>query len=94
MPSYDYRQQRHYVFSEEGQPVFLKVRDRAHKLIAEAGVARMDAITRGSGAVTNWYELACVDRLVELGEIEEIPNTISSAGQHRIFSSIQSMRPD
>lgn len=86
MVAYDYKTQRANVFTEEGQTMFLKIRDTTKALIASAGVARCDKMTAGnSGNV--WDMLACVDRLLELGEIREIPNTLSTAGQHRIFTS-------
>ena len=82
---YNYQELRSYVFTDEGQRLFLKIRDRMMKLIEEAGACR-------SGEVTNefsgdsWNKIACIDRLVELGEIIEIENPRSSAGQYRIFT--------
>jgi hypothetical protein len=82
--AYNYITQRPFVFTEEGQVDFLKIRDNAKKLISKAGAATMEKIMLvTSGDV--WNQMACVDRLVELGELQEIKNTISSAGQHRLF---------
>jgi hypothetical protein len=38
-----------------------------------------------AGIGDSWQRIACVDRLVELGEIREITNPNEVAGQHRIF---------
>lgn len=66
--------------------MFLKIRDQTKALIAKAGVARSDKMMAGCTG-ESWDMLACIDRLVELGEIHEIPNTMSHAGQHRVFIS-------
>lgn len=83
---YDYAAQRPFVFTEDGQVMFLKIRDRAKELISKAGAATSGKIVAKSTGDT-WNMLACIDRLVELKEIQEIPNTLSRAGQHRIFTS-------
>lgn len=84
--AYDYQTQRAKLFTDHGQRMFLQMRDTAHKLIRQAGVVRMDKMMAGVSGDT-WNMLACADRLVELGEVHEIPNTMSSAGQHRLFIS-------
>lgn len=85
--SYDYATERHYVFSEKGQAHFLYIRDLSKHLLKEAGAVMCDRllVLGPRGCATSWEMLACVDRLVELGELQEIPNIVSSAGQHRIF---------
>lgn len=85
--SYDYATEKPKLLTDEGQRNFLKVRDHVHKLLRDAGAFRMDhAMPAISG--DTWHALACVDRLVELGEIQEITNG-EVAGQHRIFHSTQ-----
>lgn len=86
--SYSYAEYRPYVFTEDGQTTFLKIRDKTKALIKQAGVARCDKMTADCIGL-NWDHLACVDRLVELKEIHEIPNTMSGAGQHRIFIAFE-----
>lgn len=84
--AYSYETQKHKIFTEDGLSMLLKIRDQTQALIAKAGVARCDKMIAGcSGEV--WDMLACIDRLVEMGDIQEIPNTLSIAGQHRIFTS-------
>lgn len=81
---YNYEEQREWLFTDEGQRDFLKVRDRAKKLLAEAGAFTMfGACKRMTG--DNWHHLACVDRLVELGEIREITAGMDMATQNRVF---------
>jgi hypothetical protein len=82
--SYSYQACRPFVFTEEGQRNFLKIRDKAKELLSLAGaVSSQHLIACVTGSA--WDHLACIDRLVELGELIEIPNPESSAGQHRIF---------
>lgn len=60
---YKYEDEKYKVFTEEGQRGFLKIRDRTHRLLKEAGAFKMSAaITGSTGDV--WEMLACVDRLV------------------------------
>ena len=42
--SYKYETEKPAIFTEPGQRQFLSIRDRAHKLIQQAGAARMDMI--------------------------------------------------
>lgn len=83
--SYSYKEMRPSVFSEDGQVTFLKIRDNAKQLLDTAGAATVDKMMRN---VTDdsWTIMACVDRLVELGELIEVPNPASGWGQHRIFT--------
>lgn len=60
---YDYKKERKYVFTEEGQVVFLEIRDRVNNLLKTAGAVRMFEAT---GGACSWERMACVDRLVEL----------------------------
>lgn len=81
---YNYQKERAELFKEENQKLFLQIRDRVKYLIRQAGCARMDKIIEKSTG-SSWTMLACVDRLVELGEIVEIPGT-DQFGQSRIFT--------
>lgn len=80
---YDYQAQRAALFTDEGQRRFLAVRDRVARLLALAGAVRMQEATAKTGG-ESWEALACMDRMVELGEIREITGP-DVAGQHRVF---------
>lgn len=84
---YKYETERPTLFTEEGQRMFLKIRDRSKALLAEAGAFTMGNVIRGTGGGSSWQMLACVDRLVELGEIREVTKEADVAGQHRVFVS-------
>lgn len=80
---YEYNVEKHKIFTDEGQRDFLKVRDRAHQLLKEAGAFKlMNPLKEVSG--NSWTLMAYVDRLVELGEIKEITGP-DVAGQDRVF---------
>lgn len=81
--SYHYEDMREKLFSDYGQRLFLKIRDRTHSLLRQAGSARMDCIIAGHTG-DSWTMLACVDRMVELGELREVYQE-NVAGQHRVF---------
>ena len=82
---YNYEVEKHKIFTEQGQREFLKVRDCAHKLLAEAGAFMMFSALKGISG-DSWQMMAYVDRLIELGEIREI-TPANVAGQHRVFVS-------
>lgn len=81
---YTYEAERPYLFTEEGQRLFLKVRDETHRLLKLAGAVRLQEAAL-SNAGSSWSMIACMDRLVELGEIKELK--YPCAGQHRVFVS-------
>lgn len=80
--SYKYRDTKSKIFEEENQKIFLKIRDNINRLLADAGAVSMGRAIKGTTG-DSWVMLACVDRLVELGEIEEIPR--NCIAQHRLF---------
>lgn len=82
--SYNYETEKKEIFTERGQRQFLSIRDNAHRLIELAGSARMDKIIAGQTG-SSWTMMACVDRLVELGEIREA-SPARCAGQYRTFT--------
>ena len=67
---YDYQDWRSAVFTEEGQVVFLKVRDNVHRLLKQSGAFKHTFAYIGISS-DNYTMAACIDRLVELGEIVE-----------------------
>lgn len=71
--------------TEEGSRLFLKIRDRVKYLLREGGAVRMEEAIKGNSG-SSWAMLACVDRMVELGEIREI-TPADTPGQFRIFIS-------
>ena len=79
---YKYEEQKQNIFTEEGQAMFLKIRDKAHELLGIAGAFKIGYVISGNSG-DSWDMLACIDRLVELGEIREIEQKVS--GQNRVF---------
>lgn len=85
--AYDYQTQRPNIFTEDGQVMFLAIRDNAFRLIRSSGAAMMGHIISNCGGGDSWNMLACVDRLVELDELREVALPHPCAAQHRIFIS-------
>ncbi len=81
---YSYQTQRPNLFTESGQVMFLKIRDRVKSLLSTAGAVRMQEATSESTG-DSWDMLACVDRMVELKELKEVTAGWEVAGQHRVF---------
>jgi len=87
--SYSYEAVKPQVMTDQGQRVFLKVRDRAKELLKLAGAFRLGEVISGiKEAGDTWELIACVDRLVELGEVVELtPHAkVYPWGQNRIFT--------
>ena len=81
---YEYRKERERLFTEEGQRIFLEIRDRVQRLLRQAGACTMGKAIDGSTGDT-WLMLACVERLVELGEIEEVTQGQDGWIQHWVY---------
>jgi hypothetical protein len=84
--SYTYATEKPKIFTESGQVMFLAIRDTARELLGIAGAFRQEELLlRAHTTGDSWQMLACVDRLVELGEIVEIPR--QCWGQYKVYSS-------
>lgn len=83
--SYDYKAERPHLFTEDGVVMFTKIRDEAFRLCRLAGCVRADKLMNKAGGGSTWLMIACMDRLIELGELVEVTATNSVMGQHRIF---------
>ena len=81
---YSYEAERPKLFTEDMQRIFLQVRDKAAGLVAKSGAVLMGNIITGIGGTDTWKLMACVDRLVELGELREV-SCQPGRGQDRIF---------
>lgn len=83
--SYSYAEERHKVFTEDGQIAFLEARDKAAELLKIAGAFRLgELMSRCSKFGDSFLFLALVDRLEELGEIRKIDQG-RVAGQDEIY---------
>jgi len=81
---YKYEELKAGLFTENGQVMFLGIRDNTKKLLATSGAVSMfKAISTTTG--DSWLRVACVDRLVELGEIRELNIGNGVSGQNRVF---------
>jgi len=75
---YNYGTEKPNILTDEGQRQFLKVRDKVNSLLKQSGAVMLGWVG-GS-----WEQMACIDRMVELGELEEI-GAPASCGQARVF---------
>lgn len=84
---YDYQTERPALFTDEGQRAFLAIRDKTHQLLELAGACRVQEIMPAGSSSSFRTFLACIDRMVELGEIREITSPKIVWGQYRVFVS-------
>lgn len=83
---YRYEDFKPRIFSEEIQGTFLRIRDRVGVLLEEAGAVSMQKLLNVPGVLGDtWLMMACVDRLIELGEIREVKRTPAVMAKYRIF---------
>lgn len=84
MMPYSYAIEKPKLFTEEGQVLFLKVRDRVNHHIKESGaVSFSKALTGITG--DGWEHIACIDRMIELGELICLsPDNVWT--QHKIYT--------
>lgn len=81
--AYDYSTQRANVFTERGQEMFLTIRDKARELLDKSGAVTSGKLMCCSG--DTWDMLACIDRLVELGELRRVTPVGSCMTQNEVF---------
>lgn len=84
--AYEYEKEKPWVFTDNGQRQLLRIRDRIHKIIPQAGCTTMGKAILGESG-SSWEIMACVDRLVEIGDLFEIQQVNAPAGQNRIFTT-------
>jgi len=83
---YNYEEEKKSLMTDKGQRAVIATRDHVLRLLKQAGAVRMHEAMQGSPLCSSWEKLACVDRLVELGDIREL-QVGQVAGQHRVFVS-------
>lgn len=81
---YSYQTQRERLFTDAGQRMFTAVRDNVRRLLKQAGAVRQqEALATVSG--DSWDQIACLDRMVELGELRELTFGDNVSSQYRVF---------
>jgi len=80
---YEYLKQREVVFTESGIKMLFTLRDRAKELLEEAGAFREQEL-HISVSGDSWDMLACVDYLVERGDIRRV--YAEGARQYNIYT--------
>ncbi len=82
--AYCYETEKPAVFLPENQAMFLSIRDKAFRLFELAGCATLENIISGQTG-DSFTMIACVDRLVELGELRAV-NVPIVASQYQIYA--------
>jgi len=64
--------------------MFTLIRDNVKALLKQSGAVRLlEAINDATG--DSWLMLACMDRMVEMGELREITPKDKTVQQYRVF---------
>jgi len=82
--AYEYSELRDVLFTECGANTLQKIQDNVDSLLdGRRCFIMVEAFDGVCG--DSWTLLACIDRLVEIGKIHEIP-TDDELTQHRVFT--------
>jgi hypothetical protein len=74
---YSYQRERRKLLTNEGQKALLRISDEARRLLEEKPAFWIEELLgKASLRGDAWFQLALVDRLVELGEIKEVKRTL------------------
>ena len=81
---YDYdKLKSEFLFTDEGQRTFIQIRDRVLTLLRQAGAVRMQEALKVCGSGDSWEQLACFDRMVEIGDLVQVHS--GNATQFRVY---------
>jgi hypothetical protein len=84
---YKYEEEKKNLFTEGGMEMFIKIRDNVQQCLKKSGAVTAEkAMSTVTGS--SWTMLACLDKMVEMGELREITRLGEVAGQHRIFVGV------
>jgi hypothetical protein len=70
---YKYEDNKPKIFTDEGQREFLKVRDEVNRLLEISGCFMLENVFKKVPVCNTDMWLTHIYRLVEIGEIEEVP---------------------
>jgi hypothetical protein len=82
---YRYGELRESLFTDKGQRMLFKAKAFIDHSLTTAGAVRMGNVMPALAIGDSWMMMACVDRLVELGEIKEVLPVEYVRGQDRVF---------
>lgn len=86
---YNYQTQVKNLFTPDGLKLYTAVRDRVKRLVEQTGAITMGRATSlpdDIGAAEVWDMMACIDKMVEDGELEEVFRGQNCWAQHRVFT--------
>lgn len=81
--SYKYEDQKKALFTDDGSRQFHAMLKHCRAMLDTSGAFTMAAAMRCPGIGDTWEAMACVDRMVELGEVREVPT--KGMAQNRVF---------
>ena len=84
---YSYLTEKAEIFTEDGQVMFLRIRDHARKLLEVSGAVTGGKLLAAGGTGSSWTMMACVDRLCELGELRKVYD--GSWWQHSVYVAVE-----
>lgn len=85
---YNYETEKPKLITEQGQKILLDSWERIKKILHSAGAITMEkAMNCVQGVGDSWEMMAYIDRLKELGYLDEIPISHHVPGQLRTFWS-------
>lgn len=81
---YKYEDEKPGLLTDEGQRMFIRGRDTVLLDLDVKDPVLMEKAMACFKTSSNWTQMACVDRMVEIGDLREIAREAEVA-QHRVF---------
>lgn len=83
--SYQYTTERNAIFTDDGQREFTRGRDKVLAAVRATGAITMGKAMNMFRLGNTWAMMACVDRMVELGDLTEVATDKQHVAQYRVF---------
>lgn len=85
--TYNYQNLKSEIITDEGQKILMQTWEKIRKILEISETITMGKAMAIVGCCDSWTQMAYIDRLVELGYLDEIKISHHVAGQHRTFWS-------
>lgn len=83
---YNYNEQKAKLFTTEGVKMLMQISANAKRLTDIAGCATIEKVISCASGDT-WTMLACIDYLIEIGELRKVHQALSCLSQYEIVAS-------
>jgi hypothetical protein len=84
--SYSYEREKAAIYTPEGLKMLVDLRDQIRAKCKSSGAVRFDAI---SFSGDSWTALACLDFMIERGDLKRVTEGQNRAAQYHIYEWVE-----